>query len=100
MPLHNEIPFIDAISARDLIYALYQGGIIEMPYLEGDTLEITSCPVHETYTLRDDLPHYSDFIEETIIGVTDYDGDPTFRDSDVALNANTNITPRVLLSLK
>lgn len=92
---------IDNISARELLNALYQGGIIEFPYMDGDDILITSCPVHDTYTLRDDLPNYSDLVEETIIGATDYDGDNiAFRDQDVPLNTLSAITPRVILTLK
>lgn len=93
---------IDTISARELIHALYQGGIIELPYMEDDNiLEITSCPLHDTYVLRDDLPKYSNIVKETIIGVTDYDGDNAsrFGDCDISLNALSAMTPRVLLTI-
>jgi hypothetical protein len=91
---------IDNISARDLIHALYQGGIIELPSLYDDNiLEITSCPLHDTYVLRDDLPNVSNIVKEAIIVGTDYDGDNITFDDCVPLNALSEMTLRVSLTI-
>jgi len=94
-------PYIDTISARDLVHLLYEGGLIEYPYLEGDTLDITSCPVHDDYRLRHDIVSgiRGTHSLRKEIGVTDYD-DPNVSPVDPAvLHPHPGFTPRIILTL-
>jgi hypothetical protein len=80
---------------------LYEGGIIEYPYLEGDTLDITSCPVHDDYRLRHDIVSgiRGTHSLRKEIGVTDYD-DPNVSPVDPAvLHPHPGFTPRIILTL-
>ena len=101
MNTHDDItPYIDTISARDLVHMMYSAGLIELPYLEGDTLEITSCPVDPLYTLRDDLPcARPDLSLRSETCFTDYDGPVTWKDGDVPLHQGTRRTTRIAITL-
>lgn len=98
----NNTPYIDTISARDLVNMLHASGVIEMPYLEGDVIDITSCPIDPHYTPRRDLPVFGDDVysirAETC--ATDYDGVPdNHYDARVVLHPHARITTRIAITL-
>lgn len=97
----DNTPFIDTISARDLVHMLHSAGVIELPYLDDNTLLITSCPIDPAYTLRDDLPsHRPDMSLRAETCVTDYDGVPDNPyDEAVVLNPNDRMTTRIAITL-
>ena len=94
-------PYIDTISARDLVHLLYEGGLIEYPFLGGDTLDITSCPVHDDYLLRDDLVSgiRGTHSLRKEIGVTDYDTPYVSPVDPDVLHPHDTRTRRVILTL-
>lgn len=97
----DNTPYIDTISARDLVNMMYSAGLIELPYVEGDVIEITSCPVDPAYTPRRDLPVFGDNVysirAETC--VTDYDGVLDTPVDTPVLNLNTRVTTRIAITL-
>ena len=95
----DNTPFIDTISARDLVHLLYRGGLIELPYLEGDVVNITSCPVHDDYRLRDDLtPIGPPTSLRSDIALTDYD-DPDPLGIPAVLHPRSTRTSRIVIDL-
>lgn len=98
----DNTPYIDTISARDLVNMLYASGLIEMPLLGGDVIEITSCPVDPDYTLRRDLPVFGDNVysirAETC--VTDWDTSSGVLDDDhPVLHPHDRMTTRIAITL-
>jgi len=98
----DNTPYIDTISARDLVHLLYQGGLIELPYLEGDVVNITSCPVHNDYRLRDDLTPVGRIMSLSLrseIGVTDYDEPDALPNDPAVLHPRSTRTSRIVIDL-
>ena len=98
----DNTPYIDTISARDLVNMMYASGLIEMPLLEGDVIEITSCPIDPAYTPRRDLPVFGDNVysirAETC--VTDYDTSSEVFDNDFpVVHPVDRMTTRIAITL-
>lgn len=95
----DNIPFIDTITARDLVHMMYSAGLIEMPSMNGPTLDITSCPVDPAYTLRDDLPsRRPDLSLRAETCVTDYDLMPDTLVDPPVLNLSLVRTTRIAIT--
>lgn len=79
---------IDDYSAREIIEILHLKGIIELPFFSNDAIEITSCPVSETYVRN---------CPEHTYALTDYD---TPDDDNIpVLHPHPEHTTRIVLSL-
>lgn len=97
---NDDTPYIDTISARDLVHLMHSAGLIELPYLEGDVIEITSCPVDPAYTLRDDLPcARPDLSLRSETCVTDYDVPPHPHYDEIVLHPYSRMTMRIAITL-
>lgn len=101
MNTHDITPYIDTISARDLVYLMHSAGLIELPDLESDTLDITSCPVDPAYIVRDDLVSgRPDMSLRSETCVTDYDFVPDNpHDDEIILHPHARITTRIAITL-